>query len=241
MKPNSTEKMQEALREGLLNRKAAQKPAERRDLSGQVIAAIYRCQSCGLWWINSRLDVPEARLIHKLVEPHSETYLWQDTGGPDLELRFDEEGQVVWPENGEPGVEGDGRDSAAHEESSPFAAYVSQSKNIAENMFVIAAWEARQELNAWGYTADINDVREQMDEMRSAFKDAVYSYAPLLPPGWRVTADYDKWLKGQACAGFLHGEINPDASLMIGGRCSTVAELEIKLDRLFRLVCEMTC
>ena len=40
-------------------------------------------------------------------------------------------------------------------------------------------------------------------------------------------------------AGFLHGEINPDVTLMIGGRVTTVAELEMELDRLFRYVCEL--
>jgi hypothetical protein len=134
-----------------------------------------------------------------------------------------------------------GSDKPANQHGNPFANYVSNSEKIGENMFVIAAWEARQELNAPGYAADINNIRDEMDEMRTAFKDVVCGYAPLLPRGWRVTGDFDKWLKGHACAGFLHGEIRPDVSLMIGGGCSTVAELEMQLDRLFRLVCDMAC
>ena len=129
---------------------------------------------------------------------------------------------------------------ASEESANPFVEYVSRSEQIEENMFVIAAWEARQELNSWGYTADINDILEQMVEMQIAFEDVVCSYAPLMPPGWRVMADFNKWAKGQACAGFLHGELRPDISLMIGGSCTTVAELEMELDRLFRYVCELT-
>ncbi len=132
-------------------------------------------------------------------------------------------------------------EASAEEDAGPFAVYVSQSEEIGENMFIIAAWEARQELNARGYTADINDIREQMAEMQVAFEDVVCSYAPLLPPGWRVMADFNKWVRGQACAGFLHGELRPDISLMIGGNCTTVAELEMELDRLFHYVCELTC
>ena len=130
--------------------------------------------------------------------------------------------------------------NAPEEAINPFVDYVSQSEQIGENMFVIAAWEARQEENAWGYTADINDILEQMVEMQIAFEDVVCSYAPLMPPGWRVMADFNKWAKGQACAGFLHGELRPDISLMIGGSCTTVADLEMELDRLFRYVCELT-
>jgi len=117
-----------------------------------------------------------------------------------------------------------------------FLDYVSQSTRIKENISAIAAKEERRLANAWGYTAEIADIREQMMSMRNAFKEIVNSYAPLLPKGWRVIADYDKWVAGRACAGFLHGEIQPDITLMIGGRCSTVADLELELDRLFRYV-----
>ena len=153
-------------------------------------------------------------------------------------LRFDDEGEVVWPEGMDPtavhpGEEAEGQDN-------PFEAYVAQSKEMEQNMAVIAVWEERRSSLAPGYTADINNLRGEMDRMRSAFKDVVYSYAPLLPPGWRVTGDFDKWIKGQACAGFLHGEIQPDAMLMVGGGCTSVADLEMDLDRLFRYVCELT-
>ena len=113
-------------------------------------------------------------------------------------LRFDEAGEVVWPEGlaetaVEPGEEAEG-------ESNPFLAYVSQSNEMEQHMAVIAAWEERRQGHASGYTADISSLRCEMDRMRSAFKDVVYSYAALLPPGWRIMGDYDKWVKGQACA-----------------------------------------
>jgi hypothetical protein len=191
------------------------------------------------------------------VEPHSNAYLWEDyrgwrqkgeaglcpecgqaAGKADFVLSFDDRGEVVWPEgvdltDSEPGDDGG--------ESNPFLDYISQSKKMDQNLTVIAAWEERRRSNAPGYTADIDDLRGEMDLMRTAFKDVVYSYAPLLPPGWRVTGDYDKWVKRQACAGFMHGEIQPDITLIIGGRCTTVAELEMELDRLFQYVCASTC
>ena len=70
--------------------------------------------------------------------------------------------------------------------------------------------------------------------------DIVYRYAPILPSGWRATGDYDKWLKGKACAGFLHGEKNPDNSLMIGGHCHTVAEIEMELDSPHSYMCALS-
>ena len=110
---------------------------------------------------------------------------------------------------------------------------------IDENINAVAAREEQRESNAWGYTADINDIRDEMKGMTAAFKDVVYSYAVILPPGWRVIADYDKWIAGNACAGFLHGEVQPDISLLIGGDCATVAEIEMELDRLHHYVCNL--
>jgi hypothetical protein len=253
MKDKPSQSAQQGVQESLFNNKKGKEAADVHQYAGQVFAALYRCHACHSWWGSSRLDVPQKRLLWRLVEPHSSTYLWvdyrgwrqksdaglcpecgQEAGEADYVLSFDEKGEVVWPEEVDltPGNQ---------EEDNPFLAYVSQSKKMDQNMAVIAAWEERQHSQEAGYTADIDDLRGEMDKMRSAFKLVVYSYAPLLPPGWRVTGDYDKWLKGQACAGFLHGEINPDASLMIGGRVTTVAELEMELDRLFRYVCELTC
>ena len=116
-------------------------------------------------------------------------------------------------------------------------AYVSGSAMMDENIAAIAAREARGKAHAWGYTADIADIREELEAQRSAFKHLMSGYAALLPPGWRILADYDKWVKREACAGFLHGEVQPDASLLVGGECSTVADLEMELDRLFNYVC----
>jgi hypothetical protein len=260
MSQQDVHNVQQAARASLFTRYRAQKNIVKPALAGQVIANFYRCRGCSAWWIATDLDAPESNLAFELVEPHGERYLWQDYAGwrldaedgrckscdqendaPDCTLRFDEKGYVVWPRLRLLKENGRGEGERAAGEHNPFAEYVSQSKNIGENMFVIAAWEARREMNAPGYAADINDMREQMEEMRLAFKDVVYSYAPLLPPGWRVTGDFDKWLKGQACAGFLHGEIQPDASLMIGGCSTSVADLEMKLDALFRFVCQTAC
>jgi hypothetical protein len=254
VKDKPTQSVQ-GVQESQLHNKKGRIAGKNRRHAGQDFAALFRCRACFSWWGSSRLDVPEKRLLYRLVEPHSTVYLWVDYRGwrqegnaglcpecgqeadeADFALSFDEKGEVVWPE----GVVLTTSDQEANEDN-PFLAYVSQSKKMDQNIAVLAAWEERQHSQEAGYTADIDDLRGEIDKMRTAFKHVVYSYAPLLPPGWRVTGDYDRWLKGQACAGFLHGEINPDASLMIGGRVTTVAELEMELDRLFRYVCEMTC
>jgi hypothetical protein len=176
-----------------------------RQYAGQVFAALYRCESCEQWWGSSELDVPEKRLLWRLVEPFSDSYLWVDYGGwrqgvdGGCCLRCGREaGEVVWPEGlaetaVEPGEEAEG-------ESNPFLAYVSQSNEMEQHMAVIAAWEERRQGHAPGYTADISSLRCEMDRMRSAFKDVGYSNAALLPPGWRIMGDYNKWVKGQACA-----------------------------------------
>ena len=256
MKNKPSSSSEQGVQESQQNNKNSPKTAQNLQFAGQIFAALYRCHACLSWWGTSHLDVPEKRLLWRLVEPHASDYLWvdyrgwrqqldaglcpecgQEGGEAQVVLSFDDQGEVVWPQ----GVDPLGSETGDHSpEGNPFLEYISHSEKMGENMAVIAAWEERRHTNAPGYTADIDHLRGEMDRMRSAFKDVVYSYAPLLPPGWRVTGDYDKWVKGQACAGFLHGEINPDAALMIGGRVTTVAELEMELDRLFRYVCELT-
>jgi hypothetical protein len=249
----NTESVPVGGRERLLNKHRQNMDGHNREFGGRVFASLFRCKDCNSWWGGSEIDVPQKRLLWRLVEPYSDTYLWEDyrgwrqeadagrcancgedTGKADYVLRFDDQGEVVWPE----GVRIAHDEPAGTRENNPFIDYVSQSKKMEQNMAVIAAWEDRRRSNAPGYTADIDELRGEMDKMRRAFKDVVYSYAPLLPPGWRVTGDYDKWIKGQACAGFLQGEIQPAVRLMIGGRCTTVAELEMELDRLFRYLCD---
>lgn len=250
----STERLHQTIRDALLSGHSASGSSKNQAPAAGVVAAIHCCEICEQWWVNSEEDRPGTHLIWRFVEPYSSKYLWQDYKGwrkdadpkccptcdrqtpeSDCVLRMNEEGKIVWPESQDQDTE-----NAGQEEENPFVSYVAQSKKMSDNITVIAAWEARHEANAKGFTADINDMREEMNEMRIAFKDVVYSYSPLLPPGWRVTGDYGAWLKGEACAGFLHGEMRPDTTLMIGGRCSSVAELEIELDRLFRYVSDLT-
>jgi hypothetical protein len=257
MNDQSQINVQQGDQESRVNKNQKDRASTNRQYAGQVFASLYRCKSCDCWWGNSQQDVPEKRLLWHLVEPHSNAFLWVDYRGwqqkgkaglcpecgqavseADFMLSFDKHGEVVWPE-GVDFTDGESGDDAR--ESNLFLEYISQSKKMEQNMAVIAAWEERRRSNAPGYTADIDDLRGEMDKMRTAFKDVVYSYAPLLPPGWRVTGDYDQWVKKQACAGFMHGEIQPDITLMIGGRCTTVAELEMELDRLFQYVCASTC
>jgi hypothetical protein len=222
--------------------------------AGKVIAKLFRCPDCGAWWGSSKHSTPETHLVFKLVEPNSERFLWHDYRGwyrqskakccpacgqemavAEVTLRYDDEGQVQWPEN-----EDIRNEKPAETTGNPFADYISQSKRIEENITFLIAREAQQVGNEWGYKADLDDIREDINAMRSAFKNVVYRYASILPPGWRVTGDYDKWLKGQACAGFLHGDMHPDNSLLIGGLCHTVAEIEMELDRLHSYVFDLS-
>lgn len=226
--------------------------AENKARAGQRIAALYRCGACSAWWGSSAHAAAHTALLLRLVEPHSTEYLWvdyhgwredvdagscpgcgQETGAAAIALHFDAQGQVAWPQEASPAaavIEAGNADDL-------FAEYVSGSAMMDENIAAIAAREARGKTHAWGYTADIGDIREELEAQRGAFKHLLSGYAPLLPPGWRIIGDYDKWVKGQACAGFLHGDMQPDASLLIGGGCSTVADLEMGLDRLFNYVC----
>lgn len=224
--------------------------------AGQIVAMLYACASCSAWWAGSEADSPETRLLFRLVEPYSTRYLWVDyrgwqQGAPAtscdqcgqtdvavIVLRRDAWGHIDWPQEAPvpESVASQGTPVVAAE--NPFLAYVSESATMEENIAAIAAREAKREAQTWGYTADIEDLRDEMAAQRAAFKQVIAGYAPLLPPGWRILADYDKWVQGRACAGFLHGGINPDISLLIGGESRTVAALEMELDRLFQYVCQ---
>ena len=225
------------------------------EFAGQLIAELFGCSSCGAWWGSSDPAMPLAYLILRLVEPDDGRFPWsafygwrqpaeahtcpactQQTAVSRLSLNFDNQGQVAWPPEAFAA-----ENTGAAGQGDPFQSYIEASPRISENIEAIAAREAKRQANVWAYTADIDELREQLDALRDAFKDTVYQYGALLPPGWRVTGDFDQWIKGRACAGFLHGEINPDHSLMVGGRCTTLAELEMALDRLHHFVCEMSC
>lgn len=220
-------------------------------------AELQRCPVCGSWWGAGDYQLAAARQVWQWVEPHSNHLLWEayygwrvssadrlcrscgeGWGATQLELRIGENGEIAWLEGGL--LESAGPESAedAPGGSDPFRSYVAGSKGIEENVAAIEAREAKRAANVWGYAADIDDIRDDLERVGSAFKDVVYGYAPLLPPGWRVIADFDKWVMGKACAGFVHGDMSPDKSLLIGGDCSTVADLAMRLDKLFLYVCE---
>ena len=46
-----------------------------------VIAALYRCQSCRIWWSSQSVDAPEAHLIFQMVERHKDLFPWEDYQG----------------------------------------------------------------------------------------------------------------------------------------------------------------
>ncbi len=115
----------------------------------------------------------------------------------------------------------------------PFEEFVEGSNPIQDGLAAIQARESRREDNAQSYVASIEDLKEEMKAMEVAFRDIVYSYSALLPDGWRATGDFDKWLAGKACAGFVQGGMKPSSKLMIGGGCETVREIELELERLY--------
>lgn len=227
----------------------------RPEHAGKTIASLYACGFCDAWWAGSEEPSPAMRLLFRLVEPHSTRYLWADyrgwyhgaqalvcahcgqpTAAAAFALRRDARGQIIWPQEAAAEEPVPVEAAPLEQEANPFLAYVTGSAAMGEAMAAIAAREAKREVHAWGYTANIEALRDEMAAQQAAFKHVVAGYAPLLPPGWRITADYDKWLQGKACAGFLHGEVAPDISLLIGGECRTVAALELEMDRLFRYV-----
>lgn len=120
-----------------------------------------------------------------------------------------------------------------------FENYVETSHSIQDNIAAITAKEQRQEKNCEAYRADMDNIRGDMEQMRIAFKDVVYRFAAILPPGWRVLGNFDDWVVGKACAGFAYGGIQPERKLMIGGQCKTVLGLELELERLQKFVWEM--
>ncbi|MCA9898973.1 MAG: hypothetical protein H6654_01555 [Ardenticatenaceae bacterium] len=117
-----------------------------------------------------------------------------------------------------------------------FNEYVENSQMIQENLDAIAAREKQRQQNQWGYTADMDNLKDDLQTMQTAFKDIVYRFATTLPSGWRVIGDFNKWLKGEACAGFVHGGMQPDQKLMIGGQCKTALAIEHELERLHQFV-----
>lgn len=120
-----------------------------------------------------------------------------------------------------------------------FENYVEHSESIQDNVAAIAAKEQRRQENAGSYGADIDMIRDELSLMRVAFKDVVYRFSRTLPAGWRVLGNFDDWVAGKACAGFAHGDMQPDAKLMIGGQCKTVLGIELELERLHQLVWQM--
>jgi len=46
-----------------------------------VIAALYRCDSCRIWWSGREVDVPEAHLIFRMAEGHKALFPWEDYQG----------------------------------------------------------------------------------------------------------------------------------------------------------------
>ena len=47
----------------------------------KVIAALYRCDSCRIWWSSQEIDIPEAHLIFRMVEQHKDLFPWEDYQG----------------------------------------------------------------------------------------------------------------------------------------------------------------
>jgi hypothetical protein len=47
----------------------------------RVIAALYRCDGCGIWWSSQEDDFPHAHLIFQVVEPYKDLFPWEDYQG----------------------------------------------------------------------------------------------------------------------------------------------------------------
>ena len=47
----------------------------------KVIAALYRCQNCRIWWSSQESDMPEAHLIFRMVEKQKDLFPWEDYQG----------------------------------------------------------------------------------------------------------------------------------------------------------------
>jgi hypothetical protein len=63
----------------------------------QVIAALYRCQGCQVWWVSQAEGVPETHLVFRLADAHPELFLWENYRGG----RPDTAQAAVCPECGE--------------------------------------------------------------------------------------------------------------------------------------------
>ena len=53
----------------------------------KVIAALYRCDGCRIWWSSQELNIPEAQLIFRMAEQHKDLFPWEEyqgwrAGGP---------------------------------------------------------------------------------------------------------------------------------------------------------------
>ena len=118
----------------------------------------------------------------------------------------------------------------------PFEEYVDGSGSIQDGLAAMRARQRGREANAESYTASMADLQETMQAIEKAFKDVVYGYSAILPAGWRAHGDFERWVAGKSCAGFVHGGMSPDAELMIGGDCDTVRGLEVELDRLYKFL-----
>jgi predicted RNA-binding Zn-ribbon protein involved in translation (DUF1610 family) len=53
----------------------------------RVIAALYRCDGCGNWWISREVDALNVQLLFQMVEQHKDLFPWEDYSG----LRADAE------------------------------------------------------------------------------------------------------------------------------------------------------
>ncbi len=115
----------------------------------------------------------------------------------------------------------------------PFEEFVEGSDPIQDGLSAIKAKENKRTENASSYVASMDNLREQMKAMEEAFKDVIYGYSAILPSGWRAIGDFEEWVAGKACAGFVRGGLNPTDKLMLGGSCETVKELEVELERLY--------
>jgi NADH:ubiquinone oxidoreductase subunit F (NADH-binding) len=50
-------------------------------MAAKVIAALYRCTSCGSWWVCQQGGAPQAHLILQLVEGQQTLFAWEKYGG----------------------------------------------------------------------------------------------------------------------------------------------------------------
>lgn len=116
MKHLHVNEQQKIIRKQILNERGERASLEQVQFAGQSFAELYRCTGCDAWWGNSERDMRETHLVFRLVEPNSTLFSWenfhgwrhagkvhrcpgcgQEISGPEIMLRFDDEGQVQWP------------------------------------------------------------------------------------------------------------------------------------------------